>query len=48
MNEQQLHPLIWKILNQLAGYVDTDMAMMGKLNADYIYEQIFSMGEICK
>lgn len=46
MNEQQLHPLLWNILNQFAGYVNTDQALMGKLNTDYSYEQIFSMGAL--
>jgi nitrogen-specific signal transduction histidine kinase/FixJ family two-component response regulator len=44
LNEQQLHSLLRNILGQLAGYVDTDMALMGKLNADYTYEKIFSIG----
>ena len=34
------------LLDQLATYVETDMALLGKLNGDYLYEKIFSIGSI--
>ncbi|KAI9463085.1 histidine kinase-like ATPase [Russula earlei] len=44
LEEQQLHPLLRNILEQLADYIETDMALLGKLHEDYSYEKIFSIG----
>jgi CheY-like chemotaxis protein len=46
LDEQQLTSLLRNILDQLAGYVDTDMALMGRLYDDYTYEKIFSIGAL--
>lgn len=46
MNEQQLTPLLRNILDQLATYLETDMALLGKLDDDYAYEKIFSIGAV--
>jgi two-component system NtrC family sensor kinase len=46
LDEQQLTPLLRNILDQLATYVETDMALLGKLHDDYVYEKIFSIGAI--
>lgn len=46
MDEQQLTPLLRNVLDQLATYVDTDMALLGKLHDDAVYEKILSMGAI--
>jgi two-component system, NtrC family, sensor kinase len=46
LDEQQLTPLLRNILDQLVTYVETDMALMGKLHDNYSYEKIFSIGPI--
>lgn len=46
INETQLTLLLHNVLDQLAGYIDTDMALLGKLHDDYTYEKIFSIGAI--
>jgi two-component system, NtrC family, sensor kinase len=46
LDEQHLTSLLRNILDQLATYVETDMALLGKLHADYVYEKIFSIGSI--
>jgi len=46
LNQQQLTYLLKNILDQLASYVDTDMALMGKLHDDNTYEKIFSIGAL--
>ncbi len=46
LNEQQLTPLLRNILDQLATYVETDMALLGKLHDNLVYEKIFSIGAI--
>jgi two-component system, NtrC family, sensor kinase len=46
LDEQQLTPLLRNILDQLATYVETDMALLGKLHDDFVYEKIFSIGSI--
>ena len=46
LEEDQLTSLLRNILDQLATYVDTDMALLGKLHDDLVYEKIFSIGEI--
>ncbi len=46
LDEQHLTPLLRNILDQLATYVETDMALLGKLHDNYVYEKIFSIGSI--
>ena len=46
LDEQHLTPLLRNILDQLATYVETDMALLGKLHDNYSYEKIFSIGSI--
>lgn len=46
LDERHLNPLLRNILDQLALYIDTDMALLGKLHGDYTYEKIFSIGAI--
>ncbi|MEO5683222.1 MAG: ATP-binding protein [Chitinophagaceae bacterium] len=46
VDEQQLTSLLRNILDQLATYVDTDMALLGKFQDDYVYEKIFSIGPV--
>jgi len=46
LNEHQLSSLLQNILDQLATYVETDMALLGKLHDDYQYEKIFSIGPV--
>jgi two-component system, NtrC family, sensor kinase len=46
LDEQHLTSLLRNILDQLATYVETDMALLGKLHGDYEYEKIFSIGSI--
>ncbi|HEY6899323.1 MAG TPA: hybrid sensor histidine kinase/response regulator, partial [Puia sp.] len=46
LDEQQLTPLLRNVLDQLATYVETDMALLGKLHDDFSYEKIFSIGTI--
>jgi two-component system, NtrC family, sensor kinase len=46
LNENQLATLLQNVLDQLATYVETDMALLGKLHENYEYEKIFSIGPI--
>ncbi len=46
LNEIQLNSLLRNILDQLATYVETDMALLGKLHDDFSYEKIFSIGSL--
>jgi two-component system NtrC family sensor kinase len=46
LKEHQLQPLLKNILDQLTHYIDSDMAVLGKLHADYIYEKIYSVGAV--
>jgi two-component system, NtrC family, sensor kinase len=46
LDEQQLTPLLRNILDQLATYVETDMALLGKLHDNLVYEKLFSIGQI--
>ena len=46
LDEQALTPLLRNILDQLATYVETDMALLGRLHGDFVYEKIFSIGSI--
>ena len=44
LNNVQLNSLLKNILEQLAGSLDTDMALLGKLHDGYVYEKMFSIG----
>lgn len=44
--ENHLKPLLKNILDQLAGYSQTDTALLGKMHKDGTYEKIFSIGSI--
>jgi two-component system NtrC family sensor kinase len=44
LDEHQLTSLLQNILDQLATYVETDMALLGKLHEDGVYEKVFSIG----
>ena len=44
LNNIQLNSLLKNILEQLAGSLDTDMALLGKLHDGYVYEKMFSIG----
>jgi len=46
LDEQQLTPLLRNILDQLATYVETDTALLGKLHENDSYEKIFSIGPV--
>ena len=46
VDEQHLTPMLRNILDQLATYVETDMALLGKLHDNHVYEKIFSIGPI--
>lgn len=46
LEENHLTSLLRNILDQLATYVETDMALLGKLHENYEYEKIFSIGSI--
>jgi signal transduction histidine kinase len=46
LNKNQLNSLLKNILEQLAGSLDTDMALIGKLDKDLNYENILSIGAI--
>jgi len=46
IEEGHLNSLLRNILDQLATYVETDMALLGKLHEDFVYEKIFSIGAI--
>src|SRR4030095_1007860 len=43
LDENHLTSLLRNILDQLASYVETDMALLGKLREDFVYEKIFSI-----
>jgi len=44
LNHLQLTSLLKNILDQLAGSLETDMALLGKLHDGYVYEKLFSIG----
>jgi two-component system NtrC family sensor kinase len=44
LNNNQLNSLLKNILEQLACSLDTDLALIGKLHKDYVYEKILSIG----
>ncbi|MFD2872469.1 ATP-binding protein [Mucilaginibacter ximonensis] len=46
LDKNQLNSLLKNILDQLAGSLDTDMALIGKLHADFTYEKILSIGAL--
>jgi two-component system NtrC family sensor kinase len=46
LNKYQLNSLLKNILDQLASNVDTDMALIGKLHDDFVYEKILSTGAL--
>jgi two-component system NtrC family sensor kinase len=46
LDEQQLTLLLKNILDQLATYVETDVAIMGKLHDDDTYEKMFTIGSV--
>ena len=46
LSKNQLNSLLKNILEQLAGSVDTDMALIGKLDKHLNYEKILSIGAI--
>lgn len=46
LDEQQLNSLLRNVLDQLATYVETGMALLGKIGEDQQYEKIFAIGAI--
>lgn len=46
LDKNQLNSLLKNILDQLAGSLDTDMALIGKLHADFTYEKVLSIGAL--
>lgn len=46
INEQHLNSLLRNIFDQLVTYVETDMALMGKLQDNSEYEKLFSIGSV--
>jgi two-component system NtrC family sensor kinase len=44
LNNNQLNSLLKNILDQLAGSLDTDMALLGKLHDNLVYEKVLSIG----
>jgi len=46
LDKNQLDSLLKNILDQLASSVETDMALIGKLHADFTYEKILSIGAL--
>ena len=46
LSEHHLNALLKNILDQVAGYTQTDVALMGKLHTDGSYEKIFSIGPV--
>ncbi len=46
LNENHLTSLLRNILDQLMTYVETDMALLGKLHDNYEYEKLFAIGPI--
>jgi two-component system NtrC family sensor kinase len=46
LDENHLNSLLQNVLDQLATYVETDMALLGKLHDNQVYEKIFAIGVI--
>jgi two-component system, NtrC family, sensor kinase len=46
LDENHLNSLLQNVLDQLATYVETDMALLGKLHDNQVYEKIFAIGSI--
>lgn len=46
ISENHLNPLLKNILDQLAGYSQTDTALLGKMHKNGTYEKIFSIGSL--
>jgi signal transduction histidine kinase/CheY-like chemotaxis protein len=46
INESHLNSLLRNIFDQLVTYVETDMALMGKLQDNSEYEKLFSIGSV--
>jgi signal transduction histidine kinase/CheY-like chemotaxis protein len=46
ISENHLNTLLQNILDQLAMYIDTDMAVLGKLHDNNEYEKLFSIGPL--
>ncbi|RYD55345.1 MAG: hybrid sensor histidine kinase/response regulator [Sphingobacteriales bacterium] len=46
LKEHQLQPLLRNILDQLTHYIGSDMAVLGKLHADDVYEKVYSVGAV--
>jgi two-component system NtrC family sensor kinase len=46
LNRNQLAILLKNILHQLAGSLNTDMALIGKLHPDFRYEKVLSIGAL--
>src|SRR6202012_4685859 len=46
LNRNQLNSLLQNILEQLATSLETDMALIGKLDEDLAYEKILSIGAL--
>jgi len=46
LNKNQLNSLLKNILEQLAGSLHTDMALIGKLDKDLNYEKLLSIGAV--
>jgi two-component system NtrC family sensor kinase len=46
LNSQQLTSLLKNILDQLAAAIGTDMAFLGKLQDDFTYEKVLSIGAL--
>jgi len=46
LDEHQLNSLLLNVLDQLATYVETDMALLGKLHDNQEYEKMFAIGAI--
>ena len=46
LDEHHLNSLLQNVLDQLATYVETDMALLGRLHDNEVYEKIFSIGAI--
>ncbi len=46
INEHHLLTLLHNILDQVAGTLQTNLALLGKLHSDFSYEKIFSIGAL--
>jgi signal transduction histidine kinase/CheY-like chemotaxis protein len=44
LNNNQLNSLLKNILDQVAGSLETDMALIGKMHDGFVYEKILSIG----